>query len=144
VVDYTLFAMDGPRGTGPGHPFFDVRERRDADGAVRMTLTGELDLSASAGLKARVGEVQRAQHRVRLDLSQLEFIDCSGIRAILDAMAEARGEGRRVEVDRAVSPVVRRILSLGAIDDQLWPGEARPATGAAPVIAEQAGSAAAA
>jgi anti-anti-sigma factor len=144
VVDYTLFAMDGPRGTGPGHPFFDVRERRDADGAVRMTLTGELDLSASAGLKARVGEVQRAQHRVRLDLSQLEFIDCSGIRAILDAMAEARGEGRRVEVDRAVSPVVRRILSLGAIDDQLWPGEARPAIGAAPVVAEEAGSAAAA
>ena len=92
MVDYKLFAMDGPTGTGPGHPFFDVRERRDADGAVRMTLTGELDLSASAGLKARVGEVQRAKHRVRLDLSQLEFIDCSGIRAILDAMAEARRE----------------------------------------------------
>jgi anti-sigma B factor antagonist len=121
VVDYKMFAMDGPRGTGSGRPFFDVREHRDADGAVRMTLTGELDLSASAGLKARVGEVQRARHRVRLDLSELDFIDCSGIRAILDAIAEARREGCSVEVDRAVSPIVGRVVTLGAIAGELWP-----------------------
>jgi anti-sigma B factor antagonist len=123
VVDYQLFAMDGPLRTGALHPLFDLRQRRDADGTERVTLTGELDLSATAGLKARLGEVQRAQHRLRLDLSELDFIDCSGIRAILEAMADARREGCAVEVDRAVSPMVGRIVSLGAIAAELWPGE---------------------
>lgn len=125
VVDTKLLAMDGPRGTRPGHPFFDVRQRHDADGAVRMTLTGELDLSSAAGLKARLNEVQRSSTRpVRLDLSELEFIDCSGIRAILDAMAEAHRGGGALEVDRIVSPIVGRVVSLGAIAADLWPAEA--------------------
>jgi anti-anti-sigma factor len=103
---------------------FDIRQRHDADGAVRMTLTGELDLSAAAGLRARLGEVQHCSKRpVRLDLSELEFIDCSGIRTILDAMAEARREGCALEVDRTVSPVVGRIVALGAISADLWPVE---------------------
>jgi anti-anti-sigma factor len=103
---------------------FAVHQRHDADGAVRMTLTGELDLSATDGLKARLDEVQRSKRRVRLDLSELEFIDCSGIRAILDAMAEARRDGCAFEVDPSVSPIVRRIVSLGAIAAELWPADA--------------------
>jgi len=120
--------MDGPGGTGPDHPLFDVRQGQDVDGVVRMTLTGELDLSASAGFKARLREVQRARDRVRLDLSELEFIDCSGIRAILDAMAQARRDGAPLEVDRSVSPIVGRIVSLGTIAADLWPPEAAEPT----------------
>jgi anti-sigma B factor antagonist len=123
VVDSKLLAKNGPRGTGSGHLLFDVRQRHDADGAVRVTLTGELDLSAAAGLRARLHEVQHSTRRVRLDLSELEFIDCSGIRAILDAMAEARRGGCPLEVERSVSPMVGRIVSLGAIAAELWPPE---------------------
>ena len=96
-----------------------------------MTLTGELDLSATDGLRAQLDEVQRSQRRVRLDLSELEFIDCSGIRTILDAMAEARREGCAFEVDRSVSPMVGRIVSLGAIAGELWPAEAAGHSGSA-------------
>ncbi len=131
VVDTKPLALDGPRGTGPGHPLFNVRERHDADGAVRMTLTGELDLSAAPGLKVRLHEVQRCEQRVRLDLSELEFIDCSGIRTILDAMAEARNGGGALEVDRSVSPIVGRIVSLGAIAGELWPAQATGQPGSA-------------
>src|ERR1700742_4463429 len=104
--------MGGPPGTGSDHPLFGVRQRHDADGAVRMTLVGELDLSATDGLRERLDEVQHGTRRVRLDLSELEFIDCSGIRAILDAMAQARREGTALEVDRSVSPLVGRLGSL--------------------------------
>jgi anti-anti-sigma factor len=124
VVDSTLFSMDGPRGTGPFHPLFDIRQRHDDDGAVRMTLMGELDLSTTERFKARLDELQRSRRLVRLDLSELEFVDCSGIRAILDAMADARREGRGLEVDRSISPIVGRIVSLGAIAAELWPAEA--------------------
>ncbi len=131
MVDSKLLAMDGPRGTGPGHPLFDVRRRHDADGAVRVTLTGELDLSATDGLRARLDEAQRSERRVRLDLSELEFIDCAGIRAILDAMAEARREGCAFEVDRSVSPIVGRLVSLGAIAAELWPSQSSGHPGSA-------------
>jgi anti-anti-sigma factor len=133
VVDSKPYAIDAPRGVGPGRPLFGVRQRQDADGALRMTLTGELDLSAADGLRMRLDEVRRAKRRVRLDLSELEFIDCSGIRTILDAMAQARREGRSFEVDRSVSPMVGRIVSLGAIDGDLWPAQAggRPDSAAA-------------
>jgi len=123
VVDSKLFAMDGPLGTGSGHPLFGVRQRHDADGAVRMTLVGELDLSAAPGLRARLNEARYGRRRVRLDLSELEFIDCSGIRTILDAMAEARRDGGAMEVDRSVSPIVGRLVALGAIAADLWPPE---------------------
>jgi anti-anti-sigma factor len=116
--------MDGPHGTGSGHPHFGVRQRHDADGVVRVTLVGELDLSATDGLRARLDEVQQAKRRVRLDLSELEFIDCTGIRAILDAMARARREGSALEVDRLVSPIVGRVVSLGSVAGELWPAEA--------------------
>jgi anti-anti-sigma factor len=123
VVDSTLFSMDGPTGTGPLHSLFDVRQRHDADGAVRMTLMGELDLSTTQRFKAGLDELQRSRRPIRLDLSELEFVDCSGIRAILDAMADARREGRALDVDRSVSPIVGRIVSLGAITGELWPAE---------------------
>ncbi len=131
MVDSTLFGMTGPRGTGFAPPLFGVRQKRDADGAVRVTLTGELDLSAAGGLRAQLDEVQRSKQRVRLDLSELEFIDCSGIRAILDAMAEARRDGHTLEVDRSVSPMVGRIVSLGAIAAELWPANAAGQPGSA-------------
>jgi anti-anti-sigma factor len=131
VVDSKLLAMAGPRGTGPDHPLFDVHQHHDADGAVRMTLTGELDLSATDGLRARLDEVQRSKRRVRLDLSELEFIDCSGIRTILDAMADARREGCAFEVERSVSPIVARMISLGRIAAELWPVDAAGHSGSA-------------
>ncbi len=131
MVDSTLFSMDGPRGTGPFHSQFDVRQRHDADGAVRMTLMGELDISTTESFKARLDELQRSRRRVRLDLSELEFVDCSGIRAILDAMAQARRDGCTVDVDQAVSPIVGRIVALGAISGELWPAQAGEHPGSA-------------
>ena len=131
MVDSQLFAIGGPDGTGSGHPLFGVKQRHDADGAVRMTLVGELDLSGTDGLRERLDEVQRGKRRVRLDLSELEFIDCSGIRAILDAMAQARREGTALEVERSVSPIVGRIVSLGSIASDLWPSDASGQTGSA-------------
>ncbi|HEY1714544.1 MAG TPA: STAS domain-containing protein [Solirubrobacteraceae bacterium] len=123
--------MGGPQGTGSGHPLFGVKQRHDADGAVRMTLVGELDLSATDGLRERLDEVQRGKRRVRLDLSELEFIDCSGIRAILDAMAQARRDGTALEVERSVSPIVGRLVSLGSIAGDLWPSDGSGQSGSA-------------
>lgn len=119
MVDSSVFSMGGPHGTETC--LFEITQRQDADGALRMTLRGELDLSVTDGLRAQLAQVQRSRRRVRLDLSELEFVDCSGISAILGALAEARRQQRELEVSRTVSANVERFISLAAIASDLWP-----------------------
>jgi anti-sigma B factor antagonist len=133
VIESMLYAMDGPLGTKPCRSLFEIRQRDDADGALRATLIGELDLSATDRLRAGLDQLQRSKRRVRLDLSELEFIDCRGVGTILSALAEARRNGWDLEVDRLVSPIVGRIVSLTEIGSSLWPAAtvavaARPAS----------------
>ncbi len=102
-------------------PLLEISERQDADGALRLTLIGEMDLAVSDRLQARLDQLRPSQRRVRLDLSQLEFIDCSGIRTILNALADSRREARELEVGRTVSPMVERVISLADVAPDLWP-----------------------
>jgi anti-anti-sigma factor len=119
-----LGAVDGPRGTDLCRSMFEISERRDADGALRATLIGELDLSVTNRLRDRLDQLQRSKRRIRLDLSRLEFIDGSGVGALLSALVEARRNGWQLEVDQHVSPNVRRIISLADIASTLWPADA--------------------
>jgi anti-anti-sigma factor len=124
VLESMLADTDEPTGSDVSLSMLELSERQDADGAVRLTLIGELDLSVTDRLRGRLDQLGRSQRRVRLDLSQLEFIDCSGLRAILNALAEARGKQRALEVDRQVSPNVSRVISLVHIASDLWPADA--------------------
>ena len=124
MLESMLAETDGATGSDVSLPMLELSERQDADGAVRLTLIGELDLAVTDRLRGRLDQLGRSQRRVRLDLSQLEFIDCSGIRAILNALADARGKQRALEVDPRVSPNVSRVISLVHIASDLWPVDA--------------------
>ena len=124
MIELTMQGHGRPRATGT-RPVFEIRQRHDTDGALRVTLIGELDLAVADGLRARLDQLRRSERRVRLDLSELEFIDCSGINGILGALAEARRQHWELEVDRLVSPGVRRITSLADVASALWPAAAR-------------------
>ncbi|MGZ4296257.1 MAG: STAS domain-containing protein [Solirubrobacteraceae bacterium] len=130
MIESILAGTDGPGGTAVGYSLFDIGESRDADGALRLALTGELDLSVTERLSTRLAELRRARQRVRLDLSALEFIDCSGKRAILVALAAARDDGWALEVDRHVSAIAERVIALADLESALWPAgdEAGPAS----------------
>jgi anti-sigma B factor antagonist len=123
VIESPVSAMDGSGGSAMCRPVFEIRQRHDADGALRVTLIGELDLAVADRLRARLGQLRHASRRIRLDLSQLEFIDCSGVGGILSALAEARCNRWEMEVDRLVSPSVRRLTAVEEIASALWPGE---------------------
>lgn len=102
-------------------PSFEIRESVDTDGAVRLALVGELDIAAADGVEERLRGHHDDGHRVRLDLSQLEFIDSSGVRAIVLGLKHARLAGRELEVDRRVSSTVTRMIEIMGIGPQLWP-----------------------
>jgi anti-anti-sigma factor len=111
----------------------ELRQRYDPDGALRVTLVGELDVAERVRVRFRLRQLAHAHGRVRLDLSQLGFIDCSGVHAILGALAEASGAGRELEVDPRVSPSVEQIAALLGVAASLWPAEATPSAPATTV-----------
>jgi hypothetical protein len=58
-------------------------------------------------------------------VSGLGFVDCTGLRVIVDAVARARRSGVRFEVDRPVSAPVKRVITYLDAASQLWPSEPR-------------------
>ena len=99
---------------------FSMVDRWDADGALRLTLRGELDLTVADQLENRLEQLRAAGTGVRLDLSELSFIDSSGIRVVIRARIEASREGWALDVDPHVSESVRRPLELLGLGDVLW------------------------
>ena len=102
-------------------PPFEIRYSVDADGAVRLTLIGELDIAVADEVEERLREHRGPGRLVRLDLSQLEFIDSSGVRAIVLGLKHARQDGDELEVDRGVSATVERMIEIMGIAPHLWP-----------------------
>jgi anti-sigma B factor antagonist len=107
-------------------PSFEIRETADDDGAARVTLVGELDIAVADGVEERLRRLREAGRRVRLDLSQLDFIDSSGVRAIVLGLKHARQGGQVLDVDRQISPTVQRMIEIMGIAPQLWPEDPGP------------------
>ncbi|MBV9338171.1 MAG: STAS domain-containing protein [Solirubrobacterales bacterium] len=102
-------------------PSFEIRENLDADGIVRLALVGELDIAVADTVEERLRRLGEGDARVRLDLSELEFIDSSGVRAIVLGLKHARQCGHELDVDRRVSSSVERMIEIMGIGPQLWP-----------------------
>lgn len=104
---------------------FRIIERDDPDAARRLTLTGELDIASTPELRERLQELGGTHQRVRLDLSGLEFMDSTGISAILLGLRDSKRDGWELEVAPSVSRQVARLLTLTGLDRQLWPSGGR-------------------
>jgi anti-anti-sigma factor len=102
-------------------PSFEIRESPDEEGGVRLTLIGELDIAVADSVEERLRQLRQNNCPTRLDLSQLEFIDSSGVRAIVLGLKHARQAGLELEIDRRVSPTVERMIEIMGIGPQLWP-----------------------
>src|SRR5437763_12083072 len=89
----------------------EIEEIRDGDW-MRLVVRGELDLATVRRFRERIGRVREARAKVRLDLSQAEFIDSSGAHALADALNDSNDAEWRVEVDANVSPEVEHFFGL--------------------------------
>jgi anti-sigma B factor antagonist len=90
------------------------------DEAVRVALTGELDLSSALAFEdqlRRLEEDERPQVLV-LDLRRLKFIDSTGLRLILAAHARALKRGGRLTIVQGTESV-RRIFRLTGVLERL-------------------------
>jgi anti-anti-sigma factor len=102
---------------------FQMRQSRDPDGVLRLALSGEFDLAVSDRVHERLAELRRSGAPVRLDLSRLHFIDSTGVRIVVMAIAASRRNGWQLEVEPEVMPGVRRPLELLGLSSYLWRAE---------------------
>ncbi len=86
------------------------------DGMLRLVVRGELDMATAPALKSRIEAIERRGTPViGLDLDELDFMDATGMRVVLDAARRATAQGRRLVV---LNPreSVQRLLSAAGVD----------------------------
>ena len=98
-------------------PEFEVRESVENEW-LRLTLRGELDLATAPELEARLGELQAEGRSVLMDLSQLGFMDSTGVSVLISAKRDADANGWLISV-RHPNGQVRRLLELVGLLERL-------------------------
>jgi anti-anti-sigma factor len=87
-------------------------------GQTRVVLAGELDIASTASLERELVAVEGNSPGVLvLDLRRVEFIDSTGLRALIAADERARSGGRRLAIVSA-SDAVGRLLSVTRLDQR--------------------------
>jgi anti-sigma B factor antagonist len=99
-----------------------LAEDAGSGGERVIRLRGELDIDSAPDLERVLLRSRPARQRVVLDLSELEFMDSTGLRVLLRARAVAEDGGWEVLL-RDVPPTIRRLFDMTGVHEAL-PAEA--------------------
>lgn len=74
-------------------------EKTDPEGVVVYILEGELDLHEAAGFKQKlIADIKEGATKVLLDLTNLKYIDSSGIGAMIGGLQTAVKSGGKLKI----------------------------------------------
>jgi len=91
-------------------------ERRDLDDAVVLGLEGRLTAAVAPQVRAAVSDlVSEGRTRVVVDLAGVDFIDSSGLGALIGALKATRVAGGDLRI-AAAGEQVRQVLRLTNLD----------------------------
>jgi anti-sigma B factor antagonist len=96
---------------------FSIEERRH-DGTVVLTLRGELDLASADRVEARLAELRAAGQPALLDIDELDFMDSSGLRLVLNAAEKSDASGWPFSVTHGPEQV-RRLFASTCVTERL-------------------------
>jgi anti-sigma B factor antagonist len=97
-------------GVGTGQPLLTVESREDGDGLI-VALLGEFDLASARLVDEELERAQQSYRLVTLDLTQVTFMDSTGLHVVLGADERLREAGGTLRVITG-SPQVDRLLTL--------------------------------
>ena len=93
----------------------DVQHR---DGVVIVRPIGELDLATAPELRAILQDLRQQKASVVIDLTDLTFLDSTGLRLIWDADASARADGMDLTLTVG-QPDVMRVFEVTGLSRRL-------------------------
>ena len=81
-------------------------------GWVRVCVEGELALTSSTVLELAVERELEANSDILLDLSRIDFIDSTGLRAMTALVRSAKASGRKLKLSADLPPHARRLMEI--------------------------------
>jgi anti-anti-sigma factor len=84
----------------------------EADGITIVAVSGELDAASTADLQVPLQEVSAHAGAVVLDLSDCQFVDSTGLHAIIDARAAIEQRGGRFALCCVENGPVARVIEV--------------------------------
>ena len=101
-------AQAGPLDPAP----FAISVAPASDHEVRVSVEGELDLVTGSELEEAVKRELLAGNDVLLDLSDMDFIDSTGLHAIVESVRTAKGVGRKIKLCPDLPQHARRLMEI--------------------------------
>ena len=94
-------------------------ETRASGGVTRVDLYGEFDLAGIRQFETAIAPLEAGDPDVLVvDLTGVEFMDSSGLRALVMADQRARDAGRRLAIVPG-APAIRRVFEITQLHDRL-------------------------
>jgi anti-anti-sigma factor len=100
-------------------PPLEVTEQEPRTGAIRVTLSGELDLANAYAFDRRMLAVEARQPTlIVVDLRKLTMLDSAGLARLISAQRRARRGGWRLVLVRG-GRIIQRVLQTTRLDELL-------------------------
>lgn len=96
-------------------PVFEVSVSAD-DRVATVRCSGELDIAGGPTLRSTLDEARQAGLDVVVDLTDLEFIDSSGLGVLVGAHKDAAEQGRTISL-RGANGAVAKVLRITGLTD---------------------------
>jgi anti-sigma B factor antagonist len=95
---------------------FDVARRPLSDGGVELAVTGELDLATAEGFEPLLMEtIESTERTVAVDFTNCNFVDSSGVRALITGARTLERSGRTLRITGAHAQV-RDLFQMIVLD----------------------------
>jgi anti-sigma B factor antagonist len=108
--------QQGPADT----PVFEIASERNSGGIFILHVRGELDISHEEELRAELTRgVAEGDGGIVVDLTECDFIDSSGVRALLLGREAQRADGEGGLSIASGSTQIVRILSVMGVDEAI-------------------------
>jgi anti-anti-sigma factor len=98
---------------------FEITESLEPDG-VRLRISGELDVAVVDRVHDHIASLARPGEVVVLDLSELTFIDSSGLNVLVTALKQAQRDGWELRIERRMTRAVERVITMMGLDGVFW------------------------
>ena len=93
--------------------------RTTTETAVTLSVRGELDLGTASVLAESVGRLEEDMETLTLDLSELSFMDSTGLRLLIELDQRARGEAWTLALIRPKHETAAAVLLATGADKAL-------------------------